>query len=112
MSISELVRKETEEVKEVTIVAPKPKIYATPEDLPELGWWGKIAAGGITVGAGLLMTVVSLTFINYARSENPALFLIPAVGAALFLARGVDARRDSKAWCDLSNKANNDVNEV
>jgi len=95
MSISELERIEIEET-QTEIEVPKPKRFATVEDIPSLNWYEKIAAGGLTVGAGLLSISASLAFINYARTENPVLFLIPAAATALYLAGGADFRRTGK----------------
>jgi hypothetical protein len=114
MSISEQVRQEVEvEVEQPKIEAPKPKIYATPDDIPELNWYGKLAAGGLTIGAGLLMTAASLAFINYARSENPALLLIPVAGVASILATWVNSRKNTlPGYVGLSEKENNDLPPV
>src|SRR3989338_2373743 len=111
MSISEMVRNEVTEVEEQVIEVPKIKKFATVEDIPSLSWYEKIAAGGLALGAGALSLGASLGFINYTRTENPALFLIPAAVTALYLAGGVDYKKTGKNG-NISEKDNNNLPPV
>ena len=111
MSISEMVRNEVTEVEEQVIEVPKIKKFATVEDIPSLSWYEKIAAGGLALGAGALSLGASLGFINYTRSENPILFLIPAAATALYLAGGVDYKMTGKNG-NISENSNNNLPPV